>query len=120
MIVCQIELMKSKKPYPRTCPTCGLSGACVKGLELVPNRNPATEPVFDANGWCHDMNAAPRDGKPFLVSWPVLKGKSWFIQAATWSFAHDRFVIHWDHDDEVGPFRAWRPLPLPPVKEQDQ
>jgi len=25
------------------------------------------EPEFDANGWCHDMSAAPRDGTPLLL-----------------------------------------------------
>ena len=26
-----------------------------------------TERVFDANGWCHDMSAAPRDGTDLLL-----------------------------------------------------
>ena len=29
---CQLELKAAGAAYPRTCPTCGLSGACVKGL----------------------------------------------------------------------------------------
>ena len=31
--VCQNELIKAGKPYPRSCPTCGLTGPCVKGIE---------------------------------------------------------------------------------------
>jgi len=58
---CQIELMNAGKPYPRTCQTCGLGGACVKGLVRgAPDRNPRPLPEFDANGWCHDMSAAPK------------------------------------------------------------
>lgn len=78
------------------------------------------EPEFDANGWCHDMEAAPRDGTAFLVSWPSLIGMPWFIQAAKWHDVYGCLVIDWDHDDGAGPFRAWRPLPLPPVMEKDQ
>lgn len=121
MSLCQIELMNAGKPYPRTCQTCGLGGACVKGLVRgAPDRNPTSLPEFDAHGWCHDMSAAPRDGTPFLASWPSLIDQPWFIQVARWRDDFDDFVIDWDHDDEVGPFHAWRPLPLPPVKEQDQ
>jgi hypothetical protein len=48
---CQLELRQAGKAYPRTCPTCGLSGACVKGLNAgVPDRNPMTpaQPALDA------------------------------------------------------------------------
>jgi len=32
MTVCQLEEKAKGKMYPRTCPTCGLSGPCHKGL----------------------------------------------------------------------------------------
>ena len=32
MNACQLELKAAGKAYPRTCPSCGRSGACVKGL----------------------------------------------------------------------------------------
>lgn len=38
---CQLELKAAGVAYPRTCPTCGLSGACVKGLSHgTPERPP--------------------------------------------------------------------------------
>jgi len=33
MSVCQIEERDAGRGYPRTCPTCGLSGVCFKGLD---------------------------------------------------------------------------------------
>lgn len=45
---CQLELRQAGKAYPRTCPTCGLSGACVKGLSAgVPDRNPQGAAMTD-------------------------------------------------------------------------
>ena len=32
MSVCQIEERDAGRPYPRTCPTCGLGKSCAKGL----------------------------------------------------------------------------------------
>lgn len=73
------------------------------------------EPEFDANGWCHDMSAAPRDG-----SWVLVTANSW---------QGDMMVVGWhfgcwrDNQDPDAPEytpTAWRPLPLSPVEEQDQ
>jgi hypothetical protein len=33
MSVCQIEERDAGRSYPRTCPTCKLSGTCAKGLD---------------------------------------------------------------------------------------
>ena len=33
MTQCQIEERDAGRPYPRTCPTCGFGGRCVKGLD---------------------------------------------------------------------------------------
>lgn len=33
MSICQIEYRDAGLSYPRTCPTCKLSGKCVKGLD---------------------------------------------------------------------------------------
>jgi hypothetical protein len=32
MTICQIEAINAGGSYPRSCPTCGLAGVCVKGL----------------------------------------------------------------------------------------
>lgn len=32
MTTCRIEMINAGRAYPRTCPTCGLTGNCVNGL----------------------------------------------------------------------------------------
>lgn len=98
-----------------TCQTCGLGGACVKGLVRgASDRNPTSLPEFDAHGWCHDMSKAPRDGSRFLAFEADRESR---IYECWWQ----NDFVHWegwqdDWDNEPNP-TAWRPLPLPPVKE---
>ena len=32
MTICQMEELDAGRSYPRTCPTCGISGNCTNGL----------------------------------------------------------------------------------------
>lgn len=55
--VCQREAILAGGAYPRTCPTCGLVGPCVKGIKPIPPQNlninqwtGATSPVPDTPG----------------------------------------------------------------------
>ena len=34
MTVCRIQRINERRPNPRTCPTCGISGRCALGLTL--------------------------------------------------------------------------------------
>lgn len=126
MSLCQIELMNAGKPYPRTCQTCGLGGACVKGLVRgAPDRNPTSLPEFDAHGWCHDMSAAPRDGTPLLLhsARALEQGRMVKRGGCAVDFWHDPkrddcgFTGWGKFNTQYWPPTAWRPLPLPPVKE---
>jgi hypothetical protein len=69
-----------------------------------------TAPTFDAHGWCHDMDAAPKDANELLLwvnSYPVI---GW------WQKAYPKPVGVWRSADGVrADPTAWRPLPLPPV-----
>ena len=51
MTKCQIEEKNAGRAYPRTCPTCGLSGACAKGLDRgEPTRAEAEAALAKAEG----------------------------------------------------------------------
>ena len=57
------------------------------------------------------IETAPRDGTEFLAFWSNAYGKFKFIQPMMW--LNNRFVVTWDHDDDVKPTH-WMPLPQPP------
>jgi hypothetical protein len=70
-----------------------------------------TAPTFDAHGWCHDMDAAPKASETptrhdMLLLWDVDISEpiSGWWDGTGWC----------DVIGDVYP-TAWRPLPLPPV-----
>ena len=88
----------------------------------------SAEPEFDANGWCHDMNKAPRDGTPLLLFSSIALAQGRLVKrgGCAVDFWHDPkrddcgFTGWGKFNQQYWPPTAWRPLPLPPVKEQDQ
>jgi hypothetical protein len=75
-----------------------------------------TAPTFDAHGWCHDMDAAPKDSGNVLV-WAQPDG--WGCPTVLiGGFYHGRWFTEECHSDRA-PTRvtAWRPLPPPPTSE---
>ena len=75
----------------------------------------SAEPEFDANGWCHDMSKATKDAELHLYG-PLRDGSGYYQDICR--FFGGRWSVEW-MDNYLAP-TAWRPLPLPPVKEQDQ
>lgn len=80
---CQIELMNAGGAYPRTCPTCGLSGACVKGLQRQPSRDDATNAAKDdAPEWktMTDWSGLP---DVYVTKAECQQGMFWRIEACS-------------------------------------
>lgn len=66
-------------------------------------------------GEWRSMDTAPKDGTEFLAFWSYSTGIFKYIQPMKW--VDERFVISWDHDDEINPTH-WMPLPKPPEEQQ--
>ena len=68
---CQLELKAAGAAYPRTCPTCGLSGACVKGLSHGQPKRPPMPADMTREGLAADaLYVAVRD----LLRWDQQRG----------------------------------------------
>jgi hypothetical protein len=106
---CQRELRLAGKAYPRTCPTCGLSGACVKGLSAgVPDRNPMTpaQPALDA--MMEGVTATSEEGKATDGAWNVYKGWRWHFMDADAVAAYGPWYRAEDYDALAAEVRAQR------------
>ena len=57
------------------------------------------------------IDSAPKDGREFLAYWSNMRGAFEFIQPMKWH--EGKFVISWDHDDDIDPTH-WMPLPEGP------
>ena len=68
-------------------------------------------PVFDANGWCHDMSKAPRDIITLLDLWHVADFR---ICDAYYCYVYQKWEnASFSYADDK--FKAWRYPPAPPV-----
>lgn len=75
-----------------------------------------SEPVFDKNGWCHDMAAAPRDGQSLLLWCQFADSLEMVIAAWSSNPKHAKFPWRKEGIDALADWlpTAWRPLPEPP------
>jgi len=74
------------------------------------------EPVFDANGWCSDMETAPHNVTVLLADpiWPWMKSTDERIRVgmASWGYRFDHGISNLSKD---GHAVAWKPLGPGPV-----
>jgi hypothetical protein len=72
-------------------------------------------PTFDAHGWCHDMDAAPRDGIDVML-WAQPESWMWpAMMLGEWCHSDNRWWTNECDTDSAPPHViAWRPQLLPP------
>jgi hypothetical protein len=81
MSECSLRLRLDGKPYPRTCPKCGISGKCHDGLSIgIVADEPASgvrgkEGVQSPMGWFYRVDAMRSDGNPSVYRCTL--GSAW-------------------------------------------
>lgn len=90
-MTCRFELEFAGKPYPRSCPTCGISGKCHKEYSQI-KKPEGGYVLVNCNGLDSDGTPIDNKGKPYIPEEPLVPAPEGVLSVHPGEPGHETYV----------------------------